>query len=37
MQQASQLELTVERMYQEQKRLEVELASREGMQEHIAA
>jgi hypothetical protein len=37
MQQASQLELTVERMHQEQKRLEVELARREGVQEQIAA
>jgi mannitol-specific phosphotransferase system IIBC component len=37
MQQASQLELTVERMHQEQKRLEVELARGEGVQEQIAA
>jgi hypothetical protein len=36
MQQASQLELTVERMYQEQKRLEVELARREGAAESMA-
>ena len=37
MQQASQLELTVERMDQEQKRLEVELARREGAAESMAA
>jgi truncated hemoglobin YjbI len=36
MQQASQLELTVERMHQEQKRLEVVLARREGVAESMA-
>jgi predicted nuclease with TOPRIM domain len=36
MQQASQLELTVERMHQEQKRLEVELARLEGAVESLA-
>ena len=37
MQQSGRLEITVEKMYQEQKRLEVELARREGEPEGIAA
>ena len=37
MQQTGRLESTVEKMYQEQKRLEVELAHREGVVEQIAS